>query len=166
VRSRNSTDLLASLSGQLTSKLYMRAGLQYDTGASDLSRASLGAGWRDGPGRVINADYRYTLDALNQVDLSFQWPLAPRWHALGRLNYSLRDSRVVEGLAGFEYNAGCWTLRGVAQRLATTETKFSNAFFLQLELRGLTQLGPNPLEVLKRNISGYVQSSEIEPHLP
>lgn len=165
-RARNATDLLASLSGQFTSKLFVRAGLQYDTGASDLSRASLGASWRDGPGRVFNADYRYTLDALNQVDLSFQWPLKPRWHALGRLNYSLRDSRVVEGLAGFEYNAGCWALRGVMQRLATTETQFSNAFFLQLELRGLTQLGPNPLEVLKRNIRGYVQSSEIEPYLP
>ncbi len=155
VRARNSTDVLAQLSGQLTPRLAIRAGLQYDTAENDLSRASIGAGWRDGPGRVINADYRYTIGSLNQIDVSFQWPLAPGWHGLGRLNYSLRESRVVEGLAGFEYSAGCWALRGVMQRLATTETTASNAFFLQLELRGLTRLGPNPLEVLKRGISGY-----------
>jgi LPS-assembly protein len=166
LRGKDSTDLLASISGQLTPRLSVRAGLQYDTAESDLSRANLGAGWRDGPGRVINADYRYTLGSLNQIDLSFQWPIAPRWHGLGRLNYSVRDSRLVEGLAGFEYNAGCWSLRAVMQRLATTETTANNAFFLQLELRGLTRLGPNPLEVLQRNISGYVQSSEIEPYLP
>jgi LPS-assembly protein len=98
---------------------------------------------------------------LNQVDLSFQWPLAPKWYGLGRLNYSIKDARLVEGLAGFEYNAGCWSLRGVVQQLATTQTTATSAFFLQLELRGLTKLGPNPLDVLKRSITGYAQTSEI-----
>jgi LPS-assembly protein len=77
------------------------------------------------------------------------------------MNYSFHDDRLVEGLLGFEYNAGCWSLRGVAQRLATTTDKASNAFYLQLELRGLTRLGQNPLLLLERSISGYTKSDEI-----
>jgi LPS-assembly protein len=166
VRSGNSTDLLALVSGQLTDRLRVSSGFQYDTDRGALAKANLGGSWRDGPGRVLNADYRYTnkryATALNQIDFSAQWPLAPKWYGLGRLNYSLQDSRLVEGLAGAEYNAGCWSLRGVVQRLATTEKSVSNAFFLQLELRGLTKLGPNPLDILKRSISGYAKSDEFD----
>jgi LPS-assembly protein len=165
-RAAKSTELLAYASGQVTPRLKLNAGIQVDTGEGELTKASLGGGWRYGPGRLINADYRYTQGsltqaALNQVDLSFQWPLAPKWHGLGRLNYSMEDSRLVEGLAGFEYNAGCWSLRGVMHHLATTEASATSAFYVQLELHGLTKLGPNPLDILKRSITGYVQSSEF-----
>lgn len=165
-RSSNSTELLAQASGQISSKLRLNGGIQYDTGEGNLSKASIGGAWRYAPGRLVNADYRYTQGSLaqgglNQIDVSFQWPLARKWYGLGRLNYSLKDSRLVEGLAGFEYNAGCWSLRGVMQQLATTETTATSSFFMQLELRGLTKLGPNPLDVLKRSITGYAQSSEF-----
>jgi LPS-assembly protein len=165
-RSSDSTDLLALISGQLTDKLKVAAGIQFNTDDGALAKANFGGSWRDGPGRVLNADYRYTSDrygtALNQIDLSAQWPLATRWYGVGRLNYSFEDSRMVEGLAGLEYNAGCWSLRSVFQRLATTQNTESNAFFLQLELRGLTKLGPNPLDILKRSISGYAKSDEFD----
>jgi LPS-assembly protein len=160
-RSGNSTELLAQASGQISSRLRLNAGVQFDTGDGELTKATLGGAWRYGPGRLFNADYRYTRDALDQIDVSFQWPLAQKWYGVGRFNYSLRDSRLVEGLAGLEYNAGCWSLRGVMQQLATTEATATSAFFLQLELRGLTKLGPNPLDILKRSITGYAQSSEF-----
>ncbi len=161
VRSSDTTELLALVSGQVNARLRLNAGIQYDTAEGVLSKANLGGSWTKGPGRLFNADYRYTKDSLDQIDLSFQWPLAPKWYGLGRINYSIRDARMVEGLGGFEYNAGCWSLRGVMQQTATTETTSTSAFFLQLELRGLTKLGPNPLDVLKRSITGYAQSSEI-----
>ncbi len=155
-RGRNTTDLLGQVSGQINNKLRLNGGIQFNTDTHQLAKGNLGGTWRDGPGRLFNADYRYTQDSLNQIDLSAQWPLAPRWHGLGRLNYSIEESRLVEALAGFEYNAGCWSLRGVMQRLSTSQTTTTNAFFLQLELNGLTKLGPNPLDVLKRSITGYV----------
>ncbi|HNQ03327.1 MAG TPA: LPS-assembly protein LptD [Thiobacillaceae bacterium] len=165
-RSAKSTDLLALVSGQLNDRLRIGAGVQFNTEDGVLAKANLGGSWREGPGRVINADYRYANQRyaapLNQIDLSAQWPLAPGWYGLGRLNYSMQDSRLVEGLAGVEYNAGCWSLRGVVQRLATAEHTVSNALFLQLELRGLTKLGPNPLDILKRSISGYAKSDELD----
>jgi LPS-assembly protein len=160
-KAAKSTELLAQASGQINARLRLNAGIQVDTGERELTKANLGGAWRYGPGRLVNADYRYTRDSLDQIDVSFQWPLAPKWFGLGRLNYSIRESSLVEGLIGFEYNPGCWSLRGVMQQLATTEATSTSAFFLQLELRGLTKLGPNPLDVLKRSITGYVQSSEI-----
>ncbi len=165
-RSAKSTDLLTLVSGQVNDKLRLAAGVQYNTDDGILAKANLGGSWREGAGRVFNVDYRYTnkryAAPLNQVDLSAQWPLAPKWYGLGRINYSMLDSRLVEGLVGVEYNAGCWSLRSVIQRLRTTENTVSNAFFLQLELRGLTKLGPNPLDILKRSISGYAKSDEFD----
>lgn len=161
-RGRNTTDLIGQVSSQVNSKLRVSGGIQFNADTNQIVKGSLGGTWRDGPGRLINADYRYTQDSLNQIDLSAQWPLAPRWHGLGRFNYSIEESRLVEALAGFEYNAGCWSLRGIMQRLATGQTTTTNAFFLQLELHGLTKLGPNPLEVLKRSITGYVPSNQLD----
>jgi LPS-assembly protein len=167
-RSANTSDLIAQVSGQITPKWRIGTGLQINADDGTLAKANLGGAYRDGPGRIFNVDYRYTRDSvtpsntLNQLDLSAQWPLANKWYGLGRINYSFHDHRLVEGLAGFEYNAGCWSLRGVIQQLATTENTATSAFFLQLELHGLTKLGPNPLEVLKRSITGYAKSNEIE----
>lgn len=158
----NTTDVIAQVSGQITSKWRLNAGIQVSTDDGDLIKANFGGAYRAGPGRVFNADYRYTQDSLNQIDLSAQWPIAPKWYGVGRVNYSMKDSRLVEGLAGLEYNAGCWSLRGVLQKLATTESSATSAIFLQLELRGLTKLGPNPLDVLKRSISGYAKSDEFD----
>lgn len=165
-RGSNVTDLLAQVSGQITDRWRIDSGFQYNPDDGELARANFGATYRAGPGRLVNADLRYINErygtALNQLDLSWQWPIKPRWYGLGRLNYSFYDNRLVEGLIGFEYNAGCWALRGVLQKLATTTNESTQTFFLQLELQGLTQLGPNPLEVLKRSITGYTKSDELD----
>lgn len=164
-RGGDSTDLLLQISGQLTDRWRLTSALQFNTDAGETVKANLGGQYRTGPGRVVNFDYRYINDryaaGLDQLDVSWQWPLKPRWYGLGRINYSFQESRLVEGLLGLEHNAGCWSLRAVAQRLATSEQNVSNAFFLQLELRGLTALGPNPLDVLQRSIKGYAKSDEF-----
>lgn len=160
-RNADSSDVLAILSGQVTNRLRLSGNLQHNADSGETARFGLGAFYRDGPGRLFNADYRFARGNLDQIDMSAQWPLAAQWYGIGRLNYSFRDSRVVEALGGFEYNAGCWSLRGVLHRLALTQTETSNAFFIQLELRDLTKLGPNPLELLKRSIPGYAKSDEF-----
>ena len=111
--------------------------------------------WQPAPKKVLNLDYRFQRDTLKQLDLSGQWPVADRWYAVGRSNYSLRDRKIVDGLVGFEYKDDCWSFRLVGQRFATATNTSTTAFFIQLELNGLSKLGSNPLEVLKKNISGY-----------
>jgi LPS-assembly protein len=77
------------------------------------------------------------------------------WYSVGRLNYSLRDSRFADTLLGFEYDAGCWIGRIVAERLSVGRDQTSTRFMFQLELVGLSRLGSSPLRALKDNIPGY-----------
>ena len=95
------------------------------------------------------------LNTLRQVDVSAQWPITARWTGIARWNYSLVDSKLIEGLAGFEYNAGCWAFRVVGHRFVTATQNDSTSLFVQLELNGLSKIGSNPLELLRRSISGY-----------
>jgi len=110
---------------------------------------------------VVNLGYRFIDQTTEQVDLSAQWPLSRRWYGMFRYNYSFKDDKLVEGLAGFEYNGGCWVLRGVLQRLATKENQSTDALFFQLELNGMGRIGSNPLDALKHRVPGYRPSNEI-----
>ena len=112
---------------------------------------------------MANFGYRFNRDSLEQVDTSAQWPLGGRWFGVARLNYSLRESKSLEGRAGLEYNAGCWALRLVTQRFVTATQETANAFFVQLELNGLTNIGANPLELLRQSIPGYTKINEPAP---
>ena len=110
---------------------------------------------------MLNLGYRFTRDSLHQFDISTQWPLSANWQGLARVNYSLLDRRLLEGLIGLEYNKDCWALRLVAHRFPTAEQRYTNSIFIQLELTGLSALGINPLETLKQNIPGYIKTTEI-----
>lgn len=77
------------------------------------------------------------------------------WYTVGRINYSQRDSRVTDALVGFEYDAGCWIGRIVAERLSTGRSEATTRLMFQLELVGLSRLGSNPLSTLRDNIPGY-----------
>jgi len=115
------------------------------------------------PGKVLNLSYRETLNVLRQTDVSTQWPIAQRWTALARWNYSLLDQRTLEGLAGAEYNGDCWALRIVAHRFAVATQQASTTFFIQLELNGVSRIGSNPIDTLKNNIGGYAR---VDPRAP
>jgi LPS-assembly protein len=168
-RDGNASDILAAVSGQLSRKWSVDVALQYSPDANRSEKLSIATRYNPAPGKVISLAYRSRVgtpslpDPINQIDLSGQWPFGARWYGLGRLNYSLRDRTIVEGLAGVEYNANCWALRLVAHRLATAQQQVSTSLFFQLELTGLSRLGNNPLELLKQSIPGYRTSQEIAP---
>jgi LPS-assembly protein len=112
---------------------------------------------------VLNVSYRETINTLQQTDFSIQWPVWRGLTGLARWNYSLQDSRTLEALLGAEYNADCWALRLVAHRFATTTQDASTTLFIQLELTGMSRIGSNPMETLRRNIAGYTR---IDPGSP
>ena len=163
------SDFLAAFSGQVLPRVFADAAVQFDPNDRRAERYSLGLRYQPEPGKVLNAAYRYNRDAktpINQVDVSGQWPITGRWHGVGRMNYSFKDDgtvlstggqggRVIESIAGLEYNGGCWVLRGVVRRQALTSADASTAFFIQLELNDFARIGSNPLSMLKRNIQGY-----------
>jgi LPS-assembly protein len=157
----NRSDLVAALSGQVTPAFALDGSLEYDAGQNRARQFDVAARYNPQPGRVVNAIFRYTRDQVKQVDFSAQWPVSGSLSLVGRWNWSLEDRKLVEGLAGFEYNAGCWELRAVAHRFITSTQQVSTSFQIQLELSGLSRIGINPLETLRQNISGYRRSNEI-----
>jgi LPS-assembly protein len=164
-RTANTSDLLLAGEGRLSDVWSAASALQYNLDHRQTERLDLGVRWQPGPGRVLNASYRYirqqidltgNTSQLKQVDFSGQWPFLDGWSAIGRWNYSLVDGKTLEGVVGLEYNGGCWAFRIVGQRLTTTTQLASKSVFVQFELNGLARLGTNPIDVLKRSVPGYL----------
>lgn len=160
-RQNNSSDIIAGITGQLKNSWVVDAFWQYNTDNSNTVRSSLSARYNPEPGKALNLSYSYRSGLIDQTDLSGQWPLGKGWYGIGRANYSFKESRVIETLAGLEYDAGCWQARSVIQRVSTATANANYALFFQLELGGLASIGANPLAVIKRNIPGYVSTGMI-----
>ena len=175
LRSDRQTDFLGSFSGRILPKTYVDSGIQYNPRLNQIERLNLGGRYQPEAGQVLNAGYRFTRDqlgvlGLGQFDLSGQWPVFGGWHAVGRFNYSTKDRRMIESVAGLEYDGGCWVGRVVMQRLATQTQVSNTGIFFQLELNGFAKVGSNPLDILKRNVPGYgvinQQSTETPLTIP
>jgi LPS-assembly protein len=158
-----SSDLLAALSGTILPKWTAEVGWQYSSDRSQTQKANIATRYQPAPGKVLNLAYRNTFDLINQTDMSFQWPVTSQWSAMGRWNYSTRDKRTLEALAGVEYDGGCWAFRAVGHRFVTALNAVSTSIFLQLELNGVSRIGSNPLDVLRRNVGGYTR---LDPRAP
>lgn len=160
-------NLIAAVNGLIAPKTYGEATWEYNTKDREHERFSVGARYQPDFGKVLSASYRYTRDPLtnqalvDQFDVAGQWPIAPQWYAVGRYNYSLRDNQMLETIGGVEYNAGCWAVRGVVQRLAAVSGTPNTSFFLQLELQDFASIGSNPLGLLRRSIPGYGKTNEL-----
>jgi LPS-assembly protein len=131
----------------------------------------VGLHYSPGPYRTLSTAYRLKREESEQLELGWQWPVyGPRrtaarqrsqndcsgsWYSVGRVSYSLRDSRITDSVLGFEYDAGCWIGRVVAKRLSTNQAEATTQLGFEIEFVGLSRLGTNPLKVLKDNIPGY-----------
>jgi LPS-assembly protein len=168
-RSSSTSDVLLGAEGRLSDAWLLNGLVQFNLDSGNTERLNLGARWNPEPGKVIAGTYRYNrrlLDPagsgnnLKQFDIATQWPINPQWTFLGRWNYSLVQSKTLEGLMGFEYNADCWALRMVLHRLTTTTQQTSTSVYVQLELNGLARLGTSPLDLLRRSIPGFLRSND------
>jgi LPS-assembly protein len=156
------SDLLAAVSGQVSNNWFIDSGFQYSASNTQFQKTNIAARYVE-DGRLVNLSYRFTRDSIKQIDLSTQWPFgraAPGWTILARANHSLKDKKLLEGLIGVEYNQGCWEFRLVAHRFTTATQQYSNSIQFQLELKGLSKLGINPLETIRQNIPGYRRSDD------
>jgi LPS-assembly protein len=168
-RTYSASNFLAALSGRVSPHWTLEGASEYNQRDYHTERLTLAARYRPEGFKALNLSYRYLsgdvsqTGPIKQVDLSAQWPLIGRWYGVGRFNYALNDSRIVEGIGGLEYEAGCWTSRIIVQRFALTAGSTSSSVFVQLELNGFSRLGSNPLETLKRNIPGYQRINAASP---
>lgn len=163
------SDVLVEGSSSVFNPWKLDAALQYNPDTQRVVRSIVGARYSPGPFRTLSAGYRLARGLSEQVELGWQWPVyrgtarpvgasagcGGTLYAVGRFNYSLRDSRMTDSLAGVEYDTGCWIARVVGERLSTGRAEATTRLLLQLELVGLSRLGSNPLQALKDNIPGY-----------
>lgn len=171
------SSIISAVSGLVLPKTYADLAWEYDYRESSNDRFSLGMRYQPELGKVLSAGYRYTRDpvsnlpAVDQIDISGQWPLAGNFYAVGRYNWSFLgkqtpsdpspSGQLLEAIAGFEYNAGCWALRAVAQRLEAIAGTPNTTLFLQLELNDFGSVGSNPISLLRRSIPGYGKTNEL-----
>lgn len=160
------SDFLAAASGQLSPKLLLDTALQYNPAQGQIQKSSAGFRYQPELRKVVSSTYRYTRDLMDQVDLAGQWPLTKNWYGVGRINYSRQEKRLIETVAGLEYENCCWSLRMAVQRFAVATGNVNTTFFLQLQLKGLGGLGPNPTDMLKRSVPGYMPMDKRYPDRP
>ncbi len=161
---RRFSDLLLAGAAHLSPRWWLDAALQFNPDSTRTERSVLRARYTAPDHRTLSLAYRLTRGQSEQLDLAWQWPLttsrsagkcAGRWVGAGRVQYSMRDSRITDSLLGVEYDAGCWVLRMGVERLSTGLAEANTRFLLQLELVGLSRLGSNALKVLRDNVPGY-----------
>jgi LPS-assembly protein len=170
---RRFSDVLVLGSTTLVPNWSFDAAAQYNPDIRRIGRSVVGFRYSPGPFRTVGLNYRFSRALSEQVELGWQWPVYGQTlrsetaepntrgnckgtlYSVGRVNYSTRDRRLTDSIVGFEYDAGCWIGRVVAERLSTGRSEATTRLLVQLELVGLSRLGSNPLKVLKDNVPGY-----------
>jgi LPS-assembly protein len=166
LRSSNDSDILASIGGRLASHWTFDATTQYNRHQQRPERYSAAVSYRPETAKVLNASYRFNREQIRQIDLSTQWPIAPGWYGVARYNYSVLDKLLLDGVAGIEYNAGCWVFRAVVQRLQAAAQTSTTAFIFQIEFNGIGTIGTDEaVEILKRQVPGYSVTNPADPTL-
>ncbi|OLP07188.1 LPS-assembly protein LptD [Rhodoferax antarcticus] len=165
------SDVLLGGSVNWTPHWNVNGTIQYNPDIGRSVRSTVGASYRPGSYRTLTAAYRFQRNSSEQIDLGWQWPLANmwrsgrsdageargagRWYSVGRLNYSMNESQMVNTVLGFEYDADCWLGRIVFERLQTSTATATQRIMFQLEFVGFSRLGVSPLKTLKDNVPGY-----------
>lgn len=165
IRTSNSSDILAGLSGHINKELSSSFLWDYNPTLKRTEKFSVDGRYIPESGQAINLSYRINRDTpgqadIRQIDASAELPIGGGWTGVARINYDTAQSTLVESLFGAEYTAGCWALRVVTDRKTVSSTQVDSVLYVQLELDGMVRLGKNPLEALKTNIPGYRKTNE------
>ena len=169
------SDLLLGAGINWTPQWGFDSTVQYNPKTGRSIRSTIGARYNPGTYRTISAAYRLQRGTSEQVDIGWQWPLndlwgdkgkdlgagrgqgGGRWYSVGRLNYSLRDRRLVDTVVGFEYDSCCWIGRVVLERLQSSVTSANTRLLFQIEFVGFSRLslGSSPLDSFKQHVPSY-----------
>ncbi len=171
--SKGFSDVLVGASINLDPRWAFDSTVQFNADTGRSIRSTIGGRYSPGNYRVISAAYRLQRESSEQLDIGWQWPINDlwgdrgedlgagrgqgegRWYSVGRINFSLREGKLVDSVIGLEYDGGCWLGRVVLERLQTGASSANRRIMFQLEFVGFSRLGANPLQTLKQNIPRY-----------
>lgn len=151
--SSRKSSYIAELGVRLSSRWSVDARYQLDAEERETERSSIRLRFRPGENKALNLGYRYTRERLEQTDFSFAWPLGQHWNAVGRYNYSIEDSEVLDEYLGIEYSSCCWGVRVLARRsVERSSGEQSDSISVQFVLKGLAGFGSESGDSLRRDI--------------
>lgn len=149
----------------LSSRWSLQGGVQLEPDNSDVLRTAFDVRYYANSRQLINVSYLIDRDQpgfdlgdqIHSADVSLLWPLNSQWRVMARWNQALNLDRNLETLAGVEYEDCCWAVRAVARQYRNTPaaTDAQTAFYMELELKGLSRLGTGLEALLQNSILGY-----------
>ncbi len=152
----DTSDLIAEVELAALRNWNLNTGWQWDPQGGNTERAEVRLQYRPESRSVLNFGYRFQRGRMEQTEFSAAWPLNDSWRLYGRSLYSLRERKVIENFAGFEYSSCCWSVRAVARDYVGRRTgDRDRSIYLQLELKGLSNVGLAADAFLERSIRGY-----------
>ena len=163
----SSSALIGQVAWQISNNWSTQADLEWDHNRdrNKTSQSAFHLRYDNQKRTLLNLGYRYARDYENdgvlfeQTDLSFRLPITSRINAVGRWDYSLLHEKTTESFAGIEYSNCCWALRFIGRHyINDIDLDANTAFYLQLELTGLTSVGNKVDEFLEDNILGYTRA--------
>jgi LPS-assembly protein len=159
-REDSSSATVGQIAMQLSQNWSTQADLEWDHNRSNnkTSQSAIHLRYDDDDKTLLNLGYRYARDVFEQSDISFRYPVTSQFNVVGRWDYSLRYDQTTEAFAGLEYSNCCWAFRAVGRHyINDIDADAKTAFYLQLELKGLTSLGNKVDSFLEDNLLGYTR---------
>lgn len=179
----NTSNYVGEVSGQVDENLSYETGAQWNTEQNSLASGRAILKFRKQPNQLLDIGYRYRNASANPyilptlvpgstaaqanislTDVSFRWPIFGQWYAMGRWQYSLNFDKTLESFIGLEKENCCWRFRLIGRRFingATTNSYVAanvapqTAFFVELELKGLSGIGDDVDSFLQTVLNGY-----------
>jgi len=162
------SDYVTQLDLQLSSRWRFSGSYQWNpnTHQRDVAVVELQQRIRDDG--ILNFSYHFRRGLLEQYNASMVYPVSERWRLVAALGWSVPDRRMVEALAGVQYDSCCVSVR-LAMRSYVNQgyygygptsseiglNKRDNAVLFEFEFKGLGSTGGQLEPLLQRDILGY-----------
>ncbi len=163
-----SSAYVAQASVQLNDQWRLNSAYQWSPNTRQTDMGTLELQRRLGNGGIFNFAYRYRRALLEQYGASAVYPLSERWRLVAAATWSVPDRRVVEALAGVQFDSCCVSLRLVERSYVNQGyygygpgssqanlDKRDNAIMFEIVFKGLGATGSQIEPLLHRDILGY-----------
>ncbi|MDJ0834658.1 MAG: LPS assembly protein LptD [Gammaproteobacteria bacterium] len=106
--------------------------------------------------QLLNLEYHFRENSLEQSTLSLVYPLAANWTGFAKRQYSILNQKPVQNLVGLSYEGCCWGLQLLYEKASDKDfEEVDRTIYLQLTFKGLTSAGRDIDAILEDGILGY-----------
>ncbi|TDJ30380.1 MAG: LPS-assembly protein LptD [Gammaproteobacteria bacterium] len=152
----NVSDYIAEVSIYMSEAWKLDVDYQWNSETNTTARMETSLRFTPQEDRYAGFSYRYREGLLDQGSVSLVWPVGQSWRVIAHYSYSFLEEEPLDSFLGWEYEACCWRLRLIGRRYISRRTGESDSSIsVQLQLRGFSDDGSSPEELLDRGILGY-----------